>query len=215
VVIAIGDPRLPGVELQFPEGSVTRDVTVTVALRSVTEVPPFGGQAPLSAFELGPDKTRFQRPVVVVLPYLDQDQDGKVDGTTVDETDLRIFWNDQLGWRYVGGQVDAVDNQVEATVTHFSEYALFPFTQAPSADMVRPVERILTASRSITFNTDVGNGDFEIEFFDLRGERVRRLHNVNVWDGRDDNGNPVESGTYVYRFAGQGLTVTGMVAVAR
>jgi flagellar hook assembly protein FlgD len=61
----------------------------------------------------------------------------------------------------------------------------------------------------------VDEGSFDIKIFDIRSNVVRELRNNPSWDGKDEGGNRVESGTYVYRFEGQGVVVTGMVAVAR
>ena len=36
-----------------------------------------------------------------------------------------------------------------------------------------------------------------------------------VWDGKDDNGNQVPSGPYVYRIDGDGSILSGVVVVAR
>jgi hypothetical protein len=216
--IAVGDPRLPGVRLLFPSGSLSGGGTLTVRLKDETTTPPFQESAPVRVFDLGPNGLRFQSPITIELPYLDRDQNGWVDGSSVNETDLRVFWFDGFSWRFVGGKVDPEANRVSATVTHFSEYGLFSFGQAPSAEVVRPLERILTPNPpndALHFNTTAANGDFDIDIFDIGGARVRRIHNIPEWDRRDDSGRVVESGTYVYRFSGQGMTLTGMIALAR
>ena len=118
-----------------------------------------------------------------------------MDGTTVNENDLRIFWHDGVDWRSVGGRVDTAANRVK--------------------------ERILTPNGDGVWDDAVfdgisdADGDYTIEIFNVRGERVRRIVNMNKWNGRDDDGQIVENGTYVYRLTGQGMTVTGMIAVAR
>lgn len=215
--IPVGDPSQPGFTVTFPPDSLSGPQTLSVSLRPSSDYPGVGDQETVRVFELGPDGVRFARPVTLALPYLDQDQDGTVDGTSIDETTLRVYWFDGHLWRYVGGQVDTAANQVRATVTHFSVYGLAPLAQALTPEMVRPQEKILTPNGDgqndfAQFNI---TGEFEIEFFDLRGDRVRRLSGVNTWDGRDDDGRLVETGTYIYRLRGQGLTVTGALAVAR
>ncbi|MBL8024646.1 MAG: hypothetical protein JNK54_10280 [Elusimicrobia bacterium] len=154
----------------------------------------------------------------LLLPYLDQDSDGNVDGLGTKETDLRLFWYDGFEWRYVGGMVDPETNQLRAHVSRLGQYALFPFAGSPTAEDIRPKEKILTfngKNRVLTFDTSVSDGPFDIEIFDVRGNSVRKIHNDRSWDGRDGGGNRVESGTYVYRFEGQGITLTGMIAVVR
>lgn len=219
VDVAIGDPRLPGVTLDLPGGVGVR--SVTVSLEPTGTQPLLRGLAPVRVFELGPDNITFNRPGTISLPYMDQDQDGVVDGTTVNENDLRIFWHDGVEWRSVGGRVDTAANRVTARISHFSLYALFPFNLGATAESVRPKERILTPNGDGVWDDAVfdgisdADGDYTIEIFNVRGERVRRIVNMNKWNGRDDDGQIVENGTYVYRLTGQGMTVTGMIAVAR
>jgi hypothetical protein len=218
VGVAVGNPKWPGIEIQFPAGSVQSGGTLQVRLKDPATVPPRGTQRPIRVFEFGPSDLSFLRPVPLLLPYLDQDSDGNVDGLGTKETDLRLFWYDGFEWRYVGGMVDPETNQLRAHVSRLGQYALFPFAGSPTAEDIRPKEKILTfngENRVLTFDTSVSDGPFDIEIFDVRGNSVRKIHNDPSWDGRDGGGNRVESGTYVYRFEGQGITLTGMIAVVR
>ena len=219
VGIAIGDLRWPGLQLQFPAGSLTSSGNITVKLKDAAQSSPMGGQKPARVVQLGPDSLTFAHPATLLLPYLDQNADGKEDGTGVKETDLRVFWFDGFDWRYVGGTVNPDTNQVRVNVTHLGEFGLFAYSGELMADLVRPKERILTFNYPndlLRFTgLDAAQGSYDIEIFDIRGSSVRKLHNSPDWDGRDENGTKVESGTYVYRFNGQGLTLSGMVAVAR
>ena len=63
-------------------------------------------------------------------------------------------------------------------------------------------------------------GFAEIVIYDVRGKRVRTLvsgnvvagYNEAVWDGRDDSGNRVASGVYLYRLrAGRVVETKKMV----
>ncbi|MBL0348927.1 MAG: gliding motility-associated C-terminal domain-containing protein [Elusimicrobia bacterium] len=215
--VPVGDPLLPGLTLDFPPHSLNGDQTLQVTLKPSSNYPSVEGRTPLRVFDLSPDGLRFSRPVTLSIPYPDQDQDGRVDGTGVDETLLRVFWFDGHLWRFVGGQVDPVANRVSVAISHFSVYSLAPLATTLTPDMVRPAEKIITPNGDgqndyAQFNI---SGEFTVEFFDLRGERVRRLSGINIWDGRDDDGKLAETGTYIYRLTGQGLTVTGALAVAR
>jgi flagellar hook assembly protein FlgD len=62
--------------------------------------------------------------------------------------------------------------------------------------------------------------EVELKIFNLLGQEVRTLVNKRqaagyhsaVWDGRDDAGNPVASGIYLYRIqAGEFVNVRKMV----
>jgi hypothetical protein len=218
VSVAVGDLIHRGVELTVPAKALANPVSFGVTRRPGGAFAPLQGVSAVEAYDISPDGLRFARPATLALPYRDDDGDGLVDGTNVEAATLRIFWFDGFSWRYVGGTVDAEARQVRVNVSHLSVYGLFPFAQALTPELVRQgLEKLITPNGDgnndfATFNI---SGDFEVKFFDVRGALVRTLSSVNVWDGRDDAGKPVENGTYVYRLTGQGLTVTGMIAVAR
>ncbi|MBL0059214.1 MAG: gliding motility-associated C-terminal domain-containing protein [Elusimicrobia bacterium] len=218
VDVAVGDPRRPGFSLSVPAGTTLQ--SISVSQKDPSLIPTFKSLDPVSAFEVGPSGTRFSRVATLTIPYLDEDDDGLVDGTGADEKLLRIYWFDGIEWRVVGGSVDVVNNLVSASISHFSVFGLFPAGGPVTAESVRPKEKIFTPNGdgvwdAAVFNINVGDGPIEIQIFNVRGERVRLITNVPEWDGRDDDGKVVENGTYVYRLTGQGLTVTGMIAVAR
>jgi len=58
------------------------------------------------------------------------------------------------------------------------------------------------------------------EVFDVNGARVADLSQgsnaeVLLWDGKDDGGQPVPGGIYLYRITYQGEAATGAVVVSR
>jgi hypothetical protein len=71
---------------------------------------------------------------------------------------------------------------------------------------------------TISFNLDK-NGYCELSIFNLRGQRVRTLvasemsagtHSV-VWDGKDQNGQLMPSGIYIYKLQMNGEVATKMM----
>ncbi len=66
--------------------------------------------------------------ITIKIPYPDTDDDGKIDGTNVNETTLKVYWYDEtLGeWALaVSSEVNATENYVTASVIHLSEFGLF------------------------------------------------------------------------------------------
>ena len=61
------------------------------------------------------------------------------------------------------------------------------------------------------------------EIFDKEGRHVRNLPaaagggigTTLIWDGKDDRGNVVPGGAYIYKISGEGHSFTGTVGVAR
>ena len=211
-----GDPMNGMTSLTIPPGALSGNVQISVTQLNVQNVTPLNNLAPVAAYEFGPSGLQFMKPVTMRLLYLDKDQDGLVDGTSVRETDLKFFWFDGFAWRNLGGTVDPQANTVTATVSHFSTFALFPASDPAESD-VRPKEKIITPNNDgINDFAQFGiSGTFIIDIFDVRGHRIRRLENVNVWDGRKDDGDAAESGVYVYQVKSSLFKVSGTIGVAR
>jgi gliding motility-associated-like protein len=61
-----------------------------------------------------------------------------------------------------------------------------------------------------------GDLDENIRIFDLRGKLVRTLQDsIRYWDGKDDAGNLVKGGGYIYQIKVQDTVVNGVVVVIR
>ena len=77
-------------------------------------------------------------------------------------------------------------------------------------------------STKISFNI-LNAGEYELNIFNILGEKVRTLTNRNytvgeytsVWDARNDAGNPVSSGVYFYRLSSDKQTLTRKMLLVR
>lgn len=205
-------------DLTFPAGSLPVNVMITVKKLKSSSLPPMDGRSAVTAYEFGPHGLNFNQPVPLTFSYVDDNQDGMVDESGVNETDLKIFYFDGIEWKNVGGTVDSAANKVSANITHFSVYGVFP-AGLLSAGQVRPGVKIITPNGDgVNDFAQFGlSGEFEIKIIDITGRRVRLLSNNNVWDGRNDSGGIVESGVYVYQVSTRELSekVTGTIGVAR
>ena len=199
-------------------GSLPVNVMITVKKLKSATLPPLEGRGAIMAYEFGPHGLTFDRPVPLTFSYVDDNQDGLIDGSGINEAELKIFYFDGIEWKNVGGTVDPGANKVTANISHFSIYGVFP-AGALSAGQVRPSVKIITPNGDgINDFAQFGlSGNFEIKIVDINGRQIRKLDNHNVWDGRKDNGEPVESGVYVYQVSTQDLSekVTGTIGVAR
>ncbi|GAG46652.1 unnamed protein product, partial [marine sediment metagenome] len=65
-------------------------------------------------------------PVTVTIPYPDADDDGVVDGTSINEIDLQIYcWNASTeSWELLVGTVDPVNNTITCESPHLTLFAL-------------------------------------------------------------------------------------------
>lgn len=180
----------------------------------------------LSAIQAGNSQTLAVYPgsldgsVAVIHRYNDQDI-VSAGGDSEAEADLRIWrWSDMsTGWQLVGGSVDTVRNEVNTTVDQPGVYAAFtqsvptdvgeqhgstlPYRFELSQNYPNPFNPATTIEYSIPERKRV-----TIEVLNILGQRVRMLINREEsagsytigWDGRDDAGQAVATGVYLYRF---------------
>ncbi|MHB9154168.1 MAG: T9SS type B sorting domain-containing protein [Endomicrobiales bacterium] len=220
VEVQDGNPLDGNTALVIPPGALASPIPLTIEQKNPSEYRTTGGLAisdhPSAIFELGPSGTVFVKPVTLTLLYPDLDNDGREDVSGFNENLLRLFWWDGFEWRFLGGQVDTVQNTVTVQVMHFSLYAAFGAAE-PLPEDYRPKERIITPNGDgkNDFAAFGLSGGYVIRIFDTAGRPVRTLENENIWDGRDDQGGVVESGAYMYQFRTGGKLLSGVIAVAK
>ncbi|MBI3012159.1 MAG: gliding motility-associated C-terminal domain-containing protein [Elusimicrobia bacterium] len=181
-----------------------------------SSLPPKGNQTTDAAVEFGPSGTVFASPVTITVGYSDTDQDGLVDGSNFDERNMRIFWYDGLEWRNLGGTVNVASNTVSVPISHFSIYGLFPAGD-PTAEEVRPKEKVITPNGDgVNDLAQFGvSGSYEIRIFNTFGREIKKLVNLSVWNGKNEDGETVESGDYLYQVKTTTYRVSGVIGVAR
>lgn len=119
-----GNP-LFGVCLEVPAGALAQ----ATELRILEVLEPAGidaaGIPSGPVVDLEPSGIAFAQPVALVLPYFDADQDGRVDGTELDEHDLVVFSRAAAGDPYVSARLvdrDPLANRLRVEIRHFSRY---------------------------------------------------------------------------------------------
>ncbi|MCX5782619.1 MAG: gliding motility-associated C-terminal domain-containing protein [Elusimicrobia bacterium] len=208
-----GDQTKGNTSLVVPQGALSALTNITIEELSPTDtsVPYRENIKPLSAFKFTPEGLRFDKNVTLNIYY------PNVNWTDAQKNNLKIMWWDGFDWRVVGGTVNIQTNIVTAYITHFSLYGIF---SAPSLsdDDYRPKEKIITPNQDgINDIATFGglSGDDSVNIFDVRGRKVRKISDTNIWDGKDDSGSFVESGVYVYQIKANGKTISGVIAVAK
>ena len=174
----------------------------------------------------------LERPVELTLFYDDDGDNDDLNAAGVQkEENLAIFsWNDGMQeWGMVGGKVDSVNNWVAVNLNHFSTFALFE--AVPSVVKVRwsynpfsPNGDGIADTTTIFIRLDAEDGErARVEIFDYTGKLVRTLlheeiqsgHVSIVWDGNDENGDPVNIGPYIYQVVMGKEVQNGILVVAR
>ena len=232
-----GNPYDGETSINFPSGALTEDTKVTIT-QLKTEDEPIVRRSrtiltdkPVAVYNFDPNNIEFKKPVTLTILYIDIDGsgnkgDGKVDDpdNIIDATTLKLFYWDGFDWRYVGGSVNTENHTVTAKISHFSKYALFPAKNYEAKDF-RPFERIITPNGDGKNDYADFNGlDGEVKIYDITGRKVKILKGETVfvepyietrWDGRDDDGDIVESGVYIYQYKYNGKRISGVIAIAK
>jgi len=235
LVVPDGNPDDGNTMIDIPSGALLVPVDITITQKDVNSVPQrsFGNidkDRPFMVFEFSPEGLHFAKPVKLTILYLDVDNDDKVelpDGTetNIKPEDLKICSYDGFEWRLIGGILDKQNHTLSVYIDHFSFYAIFAQGAMSAADY-RPKEKIITPATIDGINDYAGfdglNGsDFSIKIYDINGRKIRTINSPDMprWNGKDDSGNIVESGAYIYQFKadvdGNMKLISGTVIVAK
>ncbi len=159
--------------------------------------------------------------LTLTILYSDNNNDGYVDGTYVDEKYLKIFYlcSSTRKWQLIS-RPDCVnnpsENTVSAKVNHFSKYALLGY--APAKNLISEIFNCPNPFSPYDGSTKIlytlsENTKVNIRIYNLIGDLVREMSfssgeegaigtsegytNEVEWDGRNGKGMVVANGTYI------------------
>ncbi|HOT76871.1 MAG TPA: gliding motility-associated C-terminal domain-containing protein, partial [Candidatus Wallbacteria bacterium] len=206
--------------LIIPAGAVKTDTAFSIKKLIKSEIPPTniidntnGIHSTDVAYDFQPYGFKFQKPVVIEIPYTTADLAASgLDGSK----DLKIYFYNtaHLAYEKIGGILSA--NKISAKVNDLSLYMLVNDQSRAEFDLTNifvspnpfsPNGNGWNDSTFINYTTTV-DSNITIKIFDVRGVPVRRLmngesvsggNNKAEWDGRDDFGKIVKTGVYVYQ----------------
>ncbi len=157
---------------------------------------------------------------------------GNVRASAITPDQLSMYWFNGVTWVRIGGTVDIPAQAVKTRSSFLGNYQLRvsanPSTLSLSQGNVYP--RLFTPNgdglndRVYFILENPNNVPVSGEIFDKDGRHVRTLPPADshsgigttlIWDGKDDRGNVVPGGAYIYRISGEGKSFTGTVGVAR
>ncbi|MEW5692275.1 MAG: hypothetical protein AB1765_03150 [Candidatus Hydrogenedentota bacterium] len=176
------------------------------------------------------EKPQFIKPVRIIIPYPDNDHNGVVDEFGIPESTLRMYrLNPQAQrWELVENQQRNADyDYVEAVVSEFSFYTLLGSASTNALSMSRsypnpfyPLQR-----QTITINTFTTISSLRVKIYNIAGDLVRTLDDgseiisldpgMAVWDGKNDRGNFVASGLYIFVAETNLGTATGKITLIK
>ncbi|MBU1077039.1 MAG: VCBS repeat-containing protein [Spirochaetes bacterium] len=214
------------IRLRVPKNALRSDTAISVSKTSNTPAPadPMTRSAKLG-FIFEPSGLVFNKAVTVFLTYPDADNNGIVDdpATGADfqpplyASKLALFYYDKKSGKYerIGGTVDQVNKKVQATVKHFSTFALLEDNNVYDDDLeiteINTYPRVFSPSDDetvdISFNVKLkASGKADVKIYNLAGRLVKEVKtdmdivsgiNLAQWDGKDKDSDKVHNRMYV------------------
>ncbi len=167
-------------------------------------------------------KFAFRKKVTLYMRYFDEDNDGIVDATSYDENKLKLFYWDNVKWRYIESSIDTVNNVCIVKTEHLNRFAIF-YTDRNITELNKR-SKILDYVANSSFSPFDGEvvifgikndiSEYKVTIYNFYGKKIRVL-TTNSWDGRDENGNIVDSGIYIYKIADGSNSITGMLNIIK
>jgi len=162
--------------------------------------------------------TDFAGDVLLVLYYLDEDQDGIVDNTDppINESALKVYKLENGNWVEASGSVVYEnENNVQARLSSFSIYTLMGKSAlAPSLGQVlvypNPFKKYKHNRINFGHPTDTDRRlpqEATIKIYTITGELVKKIEVTEAddgyvtWDGTNQNDKPLASGIYIYHIS--------------
>jgi len=209
--VVIGrDKRNSLTEIEIPRGSLDTDEAILKVIINPVSLPlaqkwirPIGEYLSVE-LESGQTLLANNRKATLVIPYKDEDNDGKIDGTNIPEKRL-IALCYRGGWRMwkrdFRVETDEITNIFSITTGHLSIFGLFTPIVGDLSNVIvypNPFKPYLGHTeiyfKGLTEKTT-------IKIYNIAGELVREIENVDgetTWDARNNSGNKVASGVYIY-----------------
>ncbi|MBN2407506.1 MAG: hypothetical protein JXJ19_07395, partial [Elusimicrobia bacterium] len=191
-------------------------------------------------FEFSNGEKFFGKDITLTLPYSDDDDDGVVDGTDIEAKNLKIFYLDEQNerWCPVNGTIkkgsmlkqvsvkkENDEKIVTAKVDHFTVFALMAYAPAEDLDSVIVYPNPFKPNDGLGHESIIFDGltdNVKVRIFTVAGRLAREWEGDTApwyqweWDGKNDSGDDVASGLYIYVVTADGKEkARGKIVVIR
>ncbi len=159
----------------------------------------------------------------ITIPYNDENNDGIVDNTLIDEQNLGMYnWNESLqDWLIIDNiESNIEENWIKGFISEVGLLGLFDITSTgidePIVDLLTEDFALLTnypnpfnPQTTITYTLPEGLHYTNLQIYNIKGELVCILVSEEqkdgiytiIWDGTDEDNKPLPSGLYIYRLS--------------
>ncbi|MEW6102590.1 MAG: T9SS type A sorting domain-containing protein [bacterium] len=206
------------ISLYLPEDTVNSDTVLKIA-RAYCPSPPsssiFAGIAIDISLENG--QSILNKEITLTIEYEDNDNDGIIDNTSIQESSLSIYEYKNGTWEKLITQVDTNNNLCFAKTGNLSLFALLA-SLPPNLDnlLVFPNPFKKYNHKAIRFANLPLNSSISI--FTISGELVMMRENVSSsfsWDIRNNKGEEVAGGVYIWVISDGGNKKRGRVGIIK
>jgi hypothetical protein len=134
--VTVTDTSSPayGASVQIPSGSLTTEQPITITVVPLQQELPAGIVPAGSPIDFGPSGTTFTLPATIAIPYVDNDNDGIVDGTESPATEIVVKTLSVATGQWADVEIlqrDLGNHILFAATTHFSTWvAAVPSTSS-------------------------------------------------------------------------------------
>lgn len=204
-----------GIKVEIPNGALDDTTTITIDKISNPPALPDTIKGVGSAYHFGPDGLEFESPVVVTLPYTDEDLKN---AGILNVEKLKIFYYSTTIGKWQQLQVLSIDKQaklITVSVDHFSYFQISSWTESKAAMAMEGFAGLynypnpfnpLEGGTYLTFQLKK-DAVVTIKIYDATSRLVRILEEDLTctadervtgisWDGKNDSGDLVANNVY-------------------
>jgi hypothetical protein len=218
-----GEIKLEISENTFEKGvtiAVDSAITLPTTTQSIDEIKPTNVGVEITPSD---SNLNYKKAMTLTLEYRDSD----VIGINEEKLVVCYYKTRTNKWEVLPSTVDVVNNKVTARIPHLSMFQVMEYFKQVSQSEVKVYPNPFTPTGSdsrfnqVTFKFENTNyEEVEIKIWDVTGRQVKVIKEsgiaIVIWDGKDEWGNIVEAGVYVYQIkVGQGVVKKGTIVCAK
>jgi len=204
--------NVSGIMIEIPGGAMNDSLELSIGIAYYLPALPDSMEGFGIGYHFGPDGLKFLTPVTIHMPYTQQDL---IMAGVTNPYDLIPYYYSTSHGKWTALEVIYADN--ERIAVEVNEFCYFQFIKQTSTGISGqqnniPMEFLLEQNYPNPFNPETHviyhlphQGSVRIEIYNLSGQKIRTLVNSTqsagsyeyIWDGANEIGMPVSSGTYV------------------
>lgn len=159
----------------------------------------------------------FSKKATLTLRYFQ----STIDSVGLDAARLRVYRWSGTNWIRLGGTVDTQKQVVMVQTDHLSRYALFETSTDFLSQTSSKLKQVVRSTffphlgEVLEFVVDSPPAGTSLNIYTAKGSPVRSLTDTLIWDGKNDSGDTVESGLYIYQLQLEGKKISGSCVIVR